>query len=107
MWGAPTRFVRGVAAAATWRRNANARKIDRLLPTTGNPVVGALLGDALCHRLPSSPPAREEVDSGGADSGERNVVAAADGAALDDVGIDTDIRFVVLRCGAQDAGVFG
>jgi hypothetical protein len=43
----------------------------------------------------------------GAGLGERDVVAAADCAALDDVGIDTDIRFVVLRCGAQDAGVFG
>jgi hypothetical protein len=51
---------------------------------------------------------REEVESGvPAGSGERNVVAAADCPAFDDVGIDTDIRLIVLRCGTQDAGIFG
>jgi hypothetical protein len=51
---------------------------------------------------------REEVDSGvPAGSGERNVVAAADGPALDDVGIDTNIRLIVLRRGTEDAGIFG
>src|SRR6266566_5115883 len=40
-------------------------------------------------------------------SDERNVVGAADCPAFDDVGVDADIRMIVLRCGAQDAGIFG
>ena len=38
---------------------------------------------------------------------EGNVVAAADGPAFDDVGIDADIGLIVLRRGTQDAGIFG
>jgi hypothetical protein len=60
-----------------------------------------------CDPLRESPPSEGGGRLRGAGLGERDVVAAADRAALDDVGIDTDIRFVVLRCGAQDAGVFG
>lgn len=59
-----------------------------------------------CDPLWESPPCEGGGRLRGAGLGERDVVAAADRAALDDVGIDTDIRFVVLRCGAQDAGVF-
>src|SRR5437667_12804629 len=40
-------------------------------------------------------------------SDERNFVGAADCPAFDDVGVDADIRMIVLRCGAQDAGIFG
>ena len=51
---------------------------------------------------------REEVDSGvPASSGDRDVVAAADRPAFDDVGVDADVRLIVLRCGTQDAGIFG
>jgi hypothetical protein len=35
------------------------------------------------------------------------VVAAADRPAFDDVGVDADVRLIVLRCGTQDAGIFG
>ncbi len=64
-----------------------------------------------CHRLrpvADRSSEREEVDSGVlADSGERNVVTAAKRPAFDDVGVDADIRLIVLRRGTQDAGIFG
>jgi hypothetical protein len=51
---------------------------------------------------------REEVESEvPVSSGDRNAVAAADVPAFDDVGVDADIRLIVLRCGPQDAGIFG
>src|SRR5207248_4701208 len=40
-------------------------------------------------------------------SDEPNFVGAADCPAFDDIGVDADIRMIVLRCGAQDAGIFG
>jgi hypothetical protein len=40
-------------------------------------------------------------------SGEHNRVAAADGAAIDNRGVDTDVHCVVLSSRAEDSGVFG
>src|SRR5216110_3523431 len=77
-----------------------------------------------CHRLPEKfhskqgvcpglPPVaggplpeKEEVSSGvPTSSTEHDVVGAADCPAFDDVGVDADIRLIVLRRGTQDAGV--
>ncbi len=83
-----------VATAATCRRLDRMvnRRSCRWLP----PVARGPLSE------------KEEVDSGvPASSDERNVVGAADCPAFDDVGVDADIRLIVLSCGTQDAGILG
>jgi hypothetical protein len=81
----------GVALARRWQPRAHGKQ-----------------GDCRgCDPLREVPSLRGRGSTPGCGSGERNLVAAADCAALDDVGIDTDIRFVVLRGSAQNAGVFG
>jgi hypothetical protein len=65
---------------------------------------------AKAQRVPAgrSLPEREEFESEvPASSGDCNVVAAADCPGLDDLGVDPDIRLITLRCGTQDAGIFG